>query len=78
MLLVAVFGEGMAAVPHPGVRGVVLDEHDPLLDEWCVLVSGPDGPGGLIVRGQALCGLAERSAEQNKRFDMAIASTGSG
>jgi DICT domain-containing protein len=48
--LVAAFGVGMPAEPVHGVRGVELDDDDPLAREWTVIVLGPHFAGALVAR----------------------------
>ena len=48
--LLVVIGQGLAAEPLPGVRGVSLEPADRLAPEWDVIVVGPHFAGALIAR----------------------------
>lgn len=67
--LVAVLGGGASRAPCPGVKWVSLDDGDPLLAEWGVVVLGPDMAAGLLARERPGAGL---SPDGEKRFDMVM------
>jgi DICT domain-containing protein len=48
--LVAIFGRGLDDQPIPGVRGIALDDADPLCLEWTVVTLGARSAAALIAR----------------------------
>jgi diguanylate cyclase (GGDEF)-like protein len=65
--LVAVFAEGMPAVPVPGVRGHDVPADDPMLQEWTIAVVGPHFAGALVARD-----VGDRTPEAERRFDYLV------
>jgi diguanylate cyclase (GGDEF)-like protein/PAS domain S-box-containing protein len=65
--LVAVFAEGMPALPVPGVRGHDVPADDPLLQEWTIAVVGPHFAGALVARD-----VGDRAPEAERRFDYVV------
>ncbi len=66
--LVAMFGAKVPCDLGNGIRGVHLDNDDPLVKEWTILILGPDIAAGLIARE-----LSSSGADQaDRRFDMVI------
>lgn len=63
--LVAALGEGMAAEPIPGVRGVELSNGDPLVAEWVVAVVGTHYHGALLAKD---LGDDESVDDRDRRF----------
>ena len=68
--LVAVFGEGMAAEPAAGIRGVSLHPGDPLCIEWTVVTLGPHNSAALIAR--ELPGNDADTPDGDRRFELVI------
>lgn len=67
MAFAGVLGEGIAAIPGPGIRGGDLPSGDPLRSEWDVVVIGPHFAAALAARD-----LGDSGAEDQRRFDFAI------
>lgn len=65
--LVGALGVGMGAQPAPGVRGVALDEAEPLRGEWNVIVLGPHFAAAFVARD-----LGDECADMDRRFDFAL------
>ncbi len=65
--LVVALGSGMAAEPAPGVRGTILEQADPLCDEWTVVVVGPHYTGALIAKD-----LGDGGPDLERRFLFAL------
>jgi EAL domain-containing protein (putative c-di-GMP-specific phosphodiesterase class I) len=65
--LVAAFGAGVSAEPTPGVRGQSLNDDDPLVDEWTVVVVSPHFAAALIAHDAGDLG-----AEADRRFDYVV------
>lgn len=66
--LVAMFGANVPCDLGSGIRGVHLSHDDPLVQEWTILVLGPDIAAGLIARELSPAG----SEQADRRFDMVI------
>ncbi|WP_258727029.1 sensor domain-containing phosphodiesterase [Cellulomonas sp. NS3] len=64
---VAALGEDMPAEPAPGVRGWALDAHDPLVEEWTVLVLGAHAASALVARAAG-----HADADGDRPFDMVV------
>jgi EAL domain-containing protein (putative c-di-GMP-specific phosphodiesterase class I) len=64
---VGAFGVGLSAEPAPGVRGVALQESEPLRGEWNVVVIGPHFAGGFAARD-----LGDDGPDEKRRFDFAM------
>ena len=47
---VGIAGSDMPAAPAPGIRGVSLRAHDPLADQWVVVVLSPVYQGAVVAR----------------------------
>lgn len=67
---VAVFGEGMANTPVPGVRGGDLSSDDPLSLEWDIVVLSPHFAAALLARD--LVDEQPGSAERERRFEFVL------
>jgi len=65
--LVVALGAGMASEPAPGVRGVALDEDDPLRGEWTVAVVGVHFAAALIGRD-----LGDTGPDADRRFEYVV------
>ena len=65
--MVAVFGDGVAPAPAPGVRGQALLHGDPLLEEWTVVVITPHFAGALIAKD-----LHDAGEQSERRFDYLV------
>lgn len=64
---VAALGEDMPAEPVPGVRGWALDPHDPLVEEWTVLVLGAHAASALVARAAG-----HADTDGDRPFDMVV------
>jgi hypothetical protein len=64
---VAALGVGMPAEPAPGVRGAHLEDDDPLLGEWSVVVLGPHFAAALVAAD-----LGDEGPDAARRFDFAL------
>jgi EAL domain-containing protein (putative c-di-GMP-specific phosphodiesterase class I) len=65
--IAALLGEGVAAVPVDGVRGVGLDPDDVLVGEWVVVVVGAHFAGALVARD-----LGDTGIDDDRRFDFVV------
>jgi len=65
--LVAALGVGLPETPAPGVRGVALDNDDPLRGEWDVTVISPHFSMAFVARE-----LGDGGSDLERRFDFAI------
>lgn len=65
--LVVALGAGMPDEPAPGVRGIDLDDDDPLVGEWTVIVVGAHYAAALIARD-----LGDRGPELDRRFEFTV------
>jgi EAL domain-containing protein (putative c-di-GMP-specific phosphodiesterase class I) len=61
--LVAALGVGLGEEPVPGVRGANIDDDDPLVGEWSVIVIGPHFAGALVAQD-----LGDTGSEPDRRF----------
>ena len=64
---VGVAGSDMPTVPAPGIRGVALRPHDPLAEQWVLVVISPLFHGALVARGSG-----ERTADGHEVFDYVL------
>jgi EAL domain-containing protein (putative c-di-GMP-specific phosphodiesterase class I) len=65
--LAGALGVGLPEIPAPGVRGVALDDDDPLRGEWNVAVIGPHFAAAFVARD-----LGDRTKDMDRRFDFAL------
>jgi DICT domain-containing protein len=65
--LVGALGVGMGPHPAPGVRGVALDEAEPLRGEWNVIVLGPHFAAAFVAQD-----LGDSAGDMERRFDFAL------
>lgn len=65
--LVCALAVGLSAAPAPGVRGVALDEADPLRGEWDVAVIAPHFSAAFVARD-----LGDTGPDMQRRFDFSI------
>ncbi len=65
--LVGALGVGLTAEPAPGVRGVSLEEAEPLRGEWDVTVIAPHFAAAFVARD-----LGDGGADMERRFDFAL------
>ncbi len=65
--LVGVLGVGFSQTPAPGVRGVALDEADPLRGEWDVAVIGSHFAMVFVALD-----LGDKGPDMERRFDFAV------
>jgi EAL domain-containing protein (putative c-di-GMP-specific phosphodiesterase class I) len=65
--LVAALGVGLAQAPAQGVRGVALDDQDPLRGEWDVIVISPHFSMAFVARE-----LGDSGPDLERRFDFAM------
>jgi EAL domain-containing protein (putative c-di-GMP-specific phosphodiesterase class I) len=64
---VCALGAGMSSHPASGVRGAALDDADPLVGEWTVVVLGAHFAGALIARD-----LGDRGPDRDRRFSYVV------
>jgi EAL domain-containing protein (putative c-di-GMP-specific phosphodiesterase class I) len=64
---VCALGAGMASHPASGVRGAALDDADPLVGEWTVVVLGAHFAGALIARD-----LGDSGSDLDRRFSYVV------
>ncbi|MCW2525735.1 MAG: hypothetical protein JWM76_595 [Pseudonocardiales bacterium] len=64
---VGAFGVNMPAEPLTGIRGCVLDPHDPLVGEWDIAIIGPHYAAALVARD-----LGDSGAENDRRFEFVL------
>jgi EAL domain-containing protein (putative c-di-GMP-specific phosphodiesterase class I) len=65
--LVGALGYGLPEQPAPGVRGVALDQADPLRGEWDVVVIGSHFAMAFVARD-----LGDTGPDMRRRFDFAV------
>jgi len=65
--LVGALGVGLSQTPVAGVRGVGLEETDPLRGEWDVVVIGSHFAMAFVARE-----LGDMGADMERRFDFAV------
>ena len=56
---VVMLARGLPSYLAAGVRGVDLDEHDPLVDQWCVVLAGGTTPVVLAATDLQVQGVAD-------------------
>lgn len=64
---VAIMGRGITDQPVPGVRGANLDDDDPLLGEWDVIVVGPHFAAALVAKD-----LGGAGPDHRRSFDYVV------
>ena len=69
---VAIFGEAVPSTLDHRVRGVALDNDDPLCREWAIVILGPDSSAALIAREVDCVPAGGATADCDRRFEMTI------
>ena len=74
---VTVYGRDLPAYVAPGVPGVALDDDDPLVDLWCLLVRWPDGRAAAMTASDVagIAGIDGEAAVADERRDFDLVAT---